>query len=186
MRALYTCIWMLLILLSSRFVQAAEPGNTPEQLIRELSAAASRGDTNAFLAGLTGESRRSIDDWIRANQALKTDRDALREAMDQRFGPGRPIPTSPAPDFATALKKIHSLELIHASPQNPNTIMLSVKTTLDVTGAEITASETTFVAKQENGVWLLELTPGPPINVDAEHRAIVSVLEGVRRGDFHD
>ena len=174
------------ILLLACFVRAHDSARAPERLIQELAAAAKSGDTDAFLSHLTAESRKAVDQSLETKAALRAARQEFGEALDARFGKGQPAPMSQPKDFESVLRRIRSFELVSKQSGPNGTVDLRVKTTLNIEGFKTRVSEHTFVAREEGGVWKLELNPNERIDITKEKTALNRVMADVRNGQFKD
>jgi hypothetical protein len=176
----------LILLLSAFHAHATPAARTPEALIEDLAAAAKQGDVSGFLSYLTADSRKAVDKSLESKASLQAAREALETALDKRFGKGEPVPTLPPKDFESVLRHISSFELLSRTAGQNGTMNLRVKTSLRIGELKSVVGEHTFVAREENGGWKLELNPDERINTTAEKIALNRVTAAVRNGQFRD
>jgi hypothetical protein len=183
---MFRCTTAVLLLAMSALAHAGGPAKTPEQLIQELSAAAKEGDTVGFLSYLTANARGAVEESVASQSALRIAEESFQEALDERFGKGAPILTSPPMDLKSALSRIRSIELLSKKAGPLGTVYLRVETSLKAQNGKTVVREDTFVSGEEGGSWKLELNPGQSLNAKAVESAVVQSLAALRSGQFTD
>jgi len=176
----------LLLLALASPAHASGPVGTPEKLIRELSAAAREGDVNGFLSYLTADARKAVQESAASQASLRVAEESFQKALDERFGKGEPILTSPPMDLKTAISRVDGFELLGKKPGPAGTMYLRVRTSIKTQQGKTSVREDTFVAGQENGSWKLDLNPGQSLNAKAEIAAVNRTTAALRNGEFRD
>lgn len=184
-----------LVLLAFQPFRSSE-GHTPEQLVKELSAAARAGDTERFRSYLTKDSRKAVDDWLANQAALRQSQENFRRAMEERFPESASKEMPPAREFKHILSLIGAIEFSSVKERPDGAMELRVKTTLRSRGVKgpdgakaeekTEVRDHTFLARKENGVLKLDLNPGESTHMVAQMAALDRIAAAVRVGEFRD
>jgi len=180
----FAAVLLLLVLASP--AHASGPAQTPEQLIQQMDAAAKEGDANGFVSYLTTDAQKTVQESVASQASLRAAQESFQAALDERFGKGAPIVTSPPMDLKTAISRISSFELLDKKPGPAGTVYLRVQTSLKTPQGKTVVREDAFVAGREGGSWKLDLNPGPSLDAKAEVAAVNRTTAALRNGEFTD
>ena len=164
---------------------------TPEDLGPELSEAAQRGDTNAFLASMSAGTRRALLAAEPAQSRLIAAQQALHSAVDRRFGPGQPgkdVHTHMMGN-APGLSRFADIKVVGVEHNETGQVLVRLRTSVKQADGRTVAQEDVFPVVRENGQWKLNLTELIRSRIRSlSQQATVyrAVAEGVRLGRYSD
>jgi len=164
---------------------AGTPAKTPEELIRNLITAAQQGNTDDFLAGLTMSSRKALEGAMARRAAVDAANQAFRQALDERFGKGAPVLSSPPEDLKSAISRLADAEVVEKKPAPAGGVHLRVKTSIKGAGGPAVTHEETLLARQEGGAWKLVVI-SPPEKQPGSRAILEDYTKKVKAGEFKD
>ena len=177
----------LAVILWANILAFGGQAQTPELLIQTLLEAARNGDVEAFLSGLTAESRKTASDSFANEAALRQARDEFKKALDERFGGGATIIEDPLIDLRTVIGRLAAAEVVGRQNKPDGSVELKVKTSIRAQGGETVSRDETLVMRQEGGRWRLLLGFAPPGTIAAERKtAAERITREVREGKYKD
>ena len=62
------------------------PARTPDELIKNLTLAANKGDADSFLSAMTDKSRKALEESFANRVALQEAQDHFQQTLNERFG----------------------------------------------------------------------------------------------------
>ena len=156
-------------------VAATGPAKTPEQLASNVMESAKQGDADGFTSQLTASSATALRNAIKAQASLEKADAAFQEALDQKFGKGTEILSDP-PDLKQWITRFSSLEVGKTAAGKAE-----LKVNPPAQGAPAT-----LVARQENGVWKLDLSVAKSAQLAAQLQAASRITKDVGDGKYPD
>jgi hypothetical protein len=140
---------------SSTFCQAAQPANTPDELIKYLAASASKGEVESFLGYMTEESRKAVQESFANRARLQEHQEQFQRALADRFGKTGLSVSAPNPDFQSYLSRLKAMEIIGRKLGADGSMELRVKSTVETGGGATVSQEDTLLVRRERGEWKL-------------------------------
>jgi hypothetical protein len=148
-RTVIRCAAVTAICLAAAVAQASAPAKTPEELIRNLVAAAQQGNSDEVMASLTSSSRKALSDAFAHESAMRAAQQTFQQALDEKFGKGGKLLISPSDDLKTSLSRLAGAEVLETKPGPGGSAHLRVRTSLKVSdGKSATREETVLVRKE--------------------------------------
>ncbi len=180
--------WVLVMVLCvSAGLAAGARAAAPEDLVKDLLAAAQSGDVDGFLSGLTTDSRQALIEAVAHQAALSRALEQFQQALDERFGAGAEMLASPPDDLQAALARFANAEVIGQREAPDGAVELHVKTSLKTGNGETITREEMLVARQEDGAWKLVLGFAANGKLAAERGAAAErIVQEVRDGKHKD
>jgi hypothetical protein len=191
---LYTTVMFLILGSISCTRRAKTPAlNTPDELIKDLAAAANKGDADAFLSAMSDKSRKALEESFADRAALQDAEDHFQQTLNKRFGKADLTSTIAPADFKSMLRRLKGMEILSSNPLRDGSMELRVRSTIE-TAAGTVSQEDTLLARQEAGTWKLagsNFAPeGPDPALTERYRSRKSTLDDltkqVRDGQFKD
>ncbi len=186
-RSAVAALAVLILIAAASYNFAIFRSATPEQLIADLQSAASKGDVEGVLSGLTTESRTIVEKSYADRLVLRQAQDEFRQALDERFGKGTEVLRAPDDDLRAAVGRLGSVEVVSKTEAPDGSVALQVKTTIKKDNDKTATVEQKLVARKEDDVWKLALG-FPAERSDAER--IKTTIKGftadVRGGKYAD
>lgn len=175
------------LLFSPVLVFAGSEAKNADQLINKLLEAAQTGDVESFLSGLTMESRKRVVAAYAYQASIRKIQETFQDALNQRFGQGAEVLTSPADDLKVAIGHLASAEVISQTPRSDGCLALEVKTLLNMENGQTLSRPDTLLVCQEEGAWKLLLGfAGDGENARERKAAAERIIREVRDGKYHD
>jgi hypothetical protein len=163
----------LFVVVTASYIFATIQSDSPEQLVVGLQKAASSGEVEGFLSGLTRESR----DIVEKSYA---DRVLLRQAQTE-FLPAA------EDDLRSAISRIAATEVVSKKEAADGSVELKLRTTVKTDSDKTANIENTVAARKENGEWKLSLGfPEKRLNVARIKADIERITAEVRSGRYED
>jgi hypothetical protein len=167
---------------------------TPDLLITNLAAAATRGDTQAFLAGMTDSSRKALEEAFSNRASLQQAQEHFQQALTERYGGGGPTLIARPMALSDVLRQLKGMEIIGRKPGNDGTTELQVKSKVETPSGMIVFQEDTLVAREEHGAWKIVGFGFSPAGMSQESidriknrtKALEDVTKRVRDGSLKD
>jgi hypothetical protein len=183
----FTAMTTLLLWVASSLAHAMVPAKTPDELIRNLVAAAQQGNSNDFLAGLTANSRKAVIDSI-ANQAvLREAQHSFQQALEERLGKGGEVLDAAPDDLKSAVSRLAAAEILEKKPGPGGTVQLRVRASFKQPNGKTVTREDTLIARAEGGDWKLVLSFAPGAKLQSDSKAALErITKQVEDGQFKD
>lgn len=176
----------LLLLCATPYVRAGAPTD-PVQAVNAMLEAARKNDVEAFLSGLTADSRKAlVASYAQQDATRQMERD-FRDALDKRFGSGAPILETPPDTLGTAMARLTTATVVDQKPRSDGSAEVRVDTPVVAEGGERSMRTDTLVVRNEGGSWKLFLGFNTD-EADASGRkaAAERVIKDVREGKYQD
>lgn len=192
LRSIALCIAVIFLLLG--FNSCTHRAKTPDELIKNLTSAANKGDADSFLSAMTDKSRKALEESFANRVALQEAQDHFQEALNERFGKISPAITVAPADFKSTLRRLKGMEILSRNPGRDGTMELRVKSTIETSEGRTVSQEDTLLAREEGGSWKLAGSsfapdgPNPAIaeRLRRQQGAFADLTKQVRDGRFKD
>ena len=145
------------LLFSPVLVFAGSEAKNADQLSNKLLKAAQTGNVENFLSGLTMESRKRVVAAYASQASILKIQETFQDALNQRFGQGAEVLTSPPDGLKAAIGHLASSEVISQTPRSDGCVELEVKTMLKMENEQTVSRPDTLLVCQEEGSWKLSL-----------------------------
>jgi len=186
-RIAFASLAAILFIAAASYNFAKLQSTTPEELITNLQDAAHKGDVDAFLSGLTAESRKAVEKSYADRPLLRQTQDEFRKALDERFGQGTAFVRSGDGDLRAAIGRLAPAEVVSKKDRTDGSVELQVKTTIKTDGDKTTSREDTLVALKEDGAWKLVLGfPADRSDAGQIRATVERFAADVRSGKYQD
>lgn len=171
------------ILLAAAMAQASAPAKTPEDLVRNLTAAAQQGNSDEVMSYLTASSRKALTDSFASQAAMRSAQQEFQQALDEKFGKGGELLASPVDDIKTAMGRLGGAEVLETKPSTGGSVHIRIKASIKVPDGKSITREETLLAHKEGGGWKLVI--GFPPHKDAK-AAFARATKEVKEGKYKD
>jgi hypothetical protein len=177
----------LFVVVTASYIFATIQSDSPEQLVVGLQKAASSGEVEGFLSGLTRESRDIVEKSYADRVLLRQAQTEFQKALDEKFGNGTEFLPAAEDDLRSAISRIAATEVVSKKEAADGSVELKLRTTVKTDSDKTANIENTVAARKENGEWKLSLGfPEKRLNVARIKADIERITAEVRSGRYED